>query len=156
VLLDAKAGGTSEFRTRQWSADESVVLTTDSAARLPVTTLGDTPQTRDARRPTRWVLRRHERRLLKRPDAHDHRLWSGWAGGGTLEMRHELVGSLSGLPLKEQHLCPGVAQGNLEFGWERLRQVLGRQLAATFDLCREHVRLHQLDPARLMIRMMRR
>ena len=46
VLLDAKGGSTYEIGTPQWSPDETFVLTTDSAARLLVTTLGDTPQTR--------------------------------------------------------------------------------------------------------------
>ena len=46
VLLDVKGGSTYEIDTPQWSPDETFVLTTDSAARLLVTTLGDTPQTR--------------------------------------------------------------------------------------------------------------
>ncbi len=46
VLLDAKGGSTYEIGTPQWSPDETFVLTTNSAARLLVTTLGDTPQTR--------------------------------------------------------------------------------------------------------------
>lgn len=46
ILLDAKGGSTYEIGTPQWSPDERFVLTTDSAARLLVTTLGDPPQTR--------------------------------------------------------------------------------------------------------------
>lgn len=46
ILLDAKGGSTYEIGTPQWSPDARFVLTTDSAARLLVTTLGETPRTR--------------------------------------------------------------------------------------------------------------
>lgn len=46
VLLDANGGSQYSLGTPRWSPDEAFVLTTDSAARLLVTTLGTAPQTR--------------------------------------------------------------------------------------------------------------
>lgn len=46
VLLDVNAGSQYGLGTPQWSPDESFALTSDGAARLLVTTLGPTPQTR--------------------------------------------------------------------------------------------------------------
>jgi Tol biopolymer transport system component len=46
VLLEAEGGSQYSLGSPRWSPDEAFVLTTDSAARLLVTTLGTSPQTR--------------------------------------------------------------------------------------------------------------
>jgi hypothetical protein len=45
-VFDAKGRRNYEIGALRWSPDETFALTTDSAARLLVTTLGDTPRTR--------------------------------------------------------------------------------------------------------------
>lgn len=46
VLLDARGGNLYELGTANWSPDYTFILTTDSAARLLVTTIGTAPTTR--------------------------------------------------------------------------------------------------------------